>query len=178
MVACAMFESPPNTAFTLSVPRKATSWKPYVVPGWSPKTVHVRSAPIALPASGVAHVPRVTLGSDPPHEIGATPKRTSQLAGSPVPSLTSVNARVAPVSVTPTTARFVTVPGLLTGAVTVLAAVPATPSLVAVIVAVPAATPVTRPLAETVATVLLLVVQVTVRPLRAVPLASFGVAVN
>src|SRR5204862_7033974 len=77
VVACAMFESPPNTAFTLSVPRTATSWKPYVVPGWSPKTVHVRSAPIALPASGVAHVPRVTLGSDPPHEIGATPKRTS-----------------------------------------------------------------------------------------------------
>src|SRR5207244_817286 len=65
-----------------------------------------------------------------------------------------------------------TVPGLLTGAVTVLAAVPATPSLVAVIVAVPAATPVTRPVAKTVATVLLLVVQVTVRPVRTLPAAS------
>src|SRR5207245_2612372 len=88
------------------------------------------------------------------------------------PSFTSVNVRVAPVSVTPTTARSVTVPGLLTGAVTVLAAVPATPSLVAVIVAVPAATPVTRPVAKTVATVLLLVVQVTVRPVRTLPAAS------
>ena len=62
--------------------------------------------------------------------------------------------------------------------VTVTVAVPLCPSLVAVIVAEPAATPVTDPLAETVATAPLLVAQVTTRPLRAVPFASFGVAVN
>src|SRR5712691_5058473 len=62
--------------------------------------------------------------------------------------------------------------------VTVMADVPLFPSLVAVIVAEPAATPVTTPLAEAVATAALLVAQVTVRPLRAVPFASFGVAVN
>jgi len=62
--------------------------------------------------------------------------------------------------------------------VTVTVAVPLCPSLVAVIVAEPAATPVTKPLAETVAAAALLVAQVTTRPLRAVPFASFGVAVN
>src|SRR5437773_8616427 len=62
--------------------------------------------------------------------------------------------------------------------VTVMADVPLCPSLVAVIVAEPAATPVTNPLAETVAAAALLVAQVTTRPLRAVPFASFGVAVN
>jgi len=62
--------------------------------------------------------------------------------------------------------------------VTVTAAVPLCPSLVAVIVAEPAAAPVTKPLAETVAAAALLVAQVTTRPLRAVPFASFGVAVN
>ena len=62
--------------------------------------------------------------------------------------------------------------------VTVMADVPLCPSLVAVIVAEPVATPVTNPLAETVATAALLVAQVTARPLRAVPFASFGVAVN
>src|SRR5437588_622316 len=64
-----------------------------------------------------------------------------------------------------------------TGA-TVTAAVPLWPSLVAVIVAAPTATPVTRPLVETVATALLLVVQVTVRPVSGVPLASLGVAAS
>src|SRR2546430_1043189 len=62
--------------------------------------------------------------------------------------------------------------------VTVMAAVPLFPSLAAVIVAEPAATPLTKPLAETVAMAALLVAQVTTRPLRAVPFASFGVAVN
>jgi len=62
--------------------------------------------------------------------------------------------------------------------VTVMAAVPLCPSLVAVIVAEPVATPVTNPFAETVATAALLVPHVTTRPLRAVPFASFGVAVN
>src|SRR2546426_10296732 len=61
---------------------------------------------------------------------------------------------------------------------TVIAADAFCPSLVAVIVAAPAATPVTRPLAETVAAALLLVVQVTVRPVSTFPLASLGVAVS
>jgi len=62
--------------------------------------------------------------------------------------------------------------------VTVMVDVPLCPSLVAVIVAEPAATPVTNPLAETVAAAALLVAPVTARPLRAVPFASFGVAVS
>jgi len=65
-----------------------------------------------------------------------------------------------------------------TGVVTVIAAVPVFPSLVAVIVAVPAAAPVTRPAAFTVATVVLLLVHVTVRPVSTFPAASFVVAVS
>ena len=61
---------------------------------------------------------------------------------------------------------------------TVIAAVPLFPSLVAVIVAEPVATALTNPLTETVATVALLLVQVTVRPLKGLPLASSGVAVS
>src|SRR5256712_4523961 len=61
---------------------------------------------------------------------------------------------------------------------TVTAAVPLWPSLVAVIVVDPTARPVTSPLADTVATAPLLVVQVTVRPLSGLPLASLGVAVS
>jgi hypothetical protein len=58
-------------------------------------------------------------------------------------------------------------------------AVPVFPSLVAVIVAVPAPTPVTRPVAVfTVATFAALVVHVTVRPVRVLPLASFVTAVS
>src|SRR6266571_4926413 len=62
------------------------------------------------------------------------------------------------------------------GAVTVIAAVPLLPSLVAVIVAAPALTPVTRPLADTVATAVLPLDQLTVRPVSGLPFASFGVA--
>src|SRR6266576_638182 len=62
--------------------------------------------------------------------------------------------------------------------VTVAAAVPAFPSLVAVIVAVPAATPFTSPLLLTVAILVLLLAHVTVRPVSAVPPESFGVAVS
>src|SRR5207248_5361976 len=50
--------------------------------------------------------------------------------------------------------------------------------LVAVMVAVPAATPVTSPLPFTRATAVLLLDQVTTRPLSGFPLASFGVAVS
>src|SRR5437773_12462306 len=60
--------------------------------------------------------------------------------------------------------------------VTVMAAVPLLPSLVAVIVAEPGVTPETRPLLLTVATVVLELDHVTVRPESGAPLASFGVA--
>src|SRR5205809_232024 len=68
--------------------------------------------------------------------------------------------------------------GPVPGVVTVMADVPLCPSLVAVIVTVPATLPVTSPLELTVATVVLLLVQVTVRPVSGVPFASFGVAVS
>src|SRR5213076_630947 len=61
---------------------------------------------------------------------------------------------------------------------TVMADVPLCPSLVAVIVTVPATLPVTSPLELTVATVVLPLTQVTVRPVSGVPFASFGVAVS
>src|SRR5438876_409137 len=62
--------------------------------------------------------------------------------------------------------------------VTVIAAVPFWPSLLAVIVAVPGVPAVTSPFPLTVATAALLVAHVTVRPVRGLPLASFGVAVS
>src|SRR5437899_2345974 len=62
--------------------------------------------------------------------------------------------------------------------VTVIAAVPLCPSLVAVIVAEPAAIPVTRPLALTTAAAVLSLDHVTARPERVLPFASLGVAVS
>src|SRR5207245_931391 len=63
--------------------------------------------------------------------------------------------------------------------VTVTAAEPLLPSLVAVTVTgPPAPLPVTRPVASTVAIVAALVAQVTVRPVRGLPAASCGVAVS
>src|SRR2546422_1750695 len=61
---------------------------------------------------------------------------------------------------------------------TVMLAVPLCPSLVAVIAAEPTAPPVTKPLPLTVATDVLLLVHVTVRPDSGLPLPSFGVAVS
>src|SRR5438105_2639954 len=62
--------------------------------------------------------------------------------------------------------------------VTVLAALPLIPSLVAVIVALPAATLVTSPLLLTVATLGLLEVHVTERPVRTRPPASLSTALS
>src|SRR5207248_9334118 len=62
--------------------------------------------------------------------------------------------------------------------VTVIAEVPLFPSLVAVIVAEPGVTPETRPLLLTVATAVLELDHVTVRPERGSPLASLGVPVS
>ena len=61
---------------------------------------------------------------------------------------------------------------------TVMLAVPLTPSEVAVMVAEPGAMAVTTPDEETVATPVLLELQVTVRPVRVFPLASRVVAVS
>src|ERR1043166_6665963 len=67
----------------------------------------------------------------------------------------------------------------LTGTfVTVIAAVPLCPSLVAVIVADPGARPVTFPFTSAIATEVLLLDQVTVRPESGLPFASFGAAVS
>src|SRR5205807_8975249 len=62
--------------------------------------------------------------------------------------------------------------------VTVIDEVPLFPSLVAVIVAEPGVTPETRPPLLTVATAVLELDHVTVRPESGAPLASFGVAVS
>src|ERR1700688_1155580 len=62
--------------------------------------------------------------------------------------------------------------------VTVIAAVALWPALLAVMVASPGAMPVTRPLPATVATLGLLEVQVTTRPLNGLPFASLSVAVS
>src|SRR5919198_174677 len=61
---------------------------------------------------------------------------------------------------------------------TVIAAVPLLPSLVAVIVAEPAATAVTRPVADTVAMPEALVVHVTARPVSTLPAESLVVAAS
>src|SRR5205809_746366 len=61
---------------------------------------------------------------------------------------------------------------------TVILAVPLCPSLVAVIVAPPVATAVTSPLAFTPTTDVLLLDQLTTRPVSGLPFASFGVAVS
>src|SRR6266545_2388688 len=77
---------------------------------------------------------------------------------------------------------WLTVAGLsdtdATGAITVTFATPLSPSLVAVIVAEPVVTAVSRPLLLTVATVGVLLVQVTERPVTTFPVASLSVAVN
>src|SRR2546426_369988 len=64
------------------------------------------------------------------------------------------------------------------GTVTVIAAVPLWPSLVAVIVAAPTATPLTNPLPFTVATPPLPVAQLTARPANGAPVESCGVALS
>jgi hypothetical protein len=64
---------------------------------------------------------------------------------------------------------------VFTGSVTVTGAVTDVKPLVAVIVALPAATPVTTPAEETVAIVGSLVLQVNVRPVSTLPVASFTV---
>src|SRR5437870_11132126 len=87
--------------------------------------------------------------------------------------------RASKVPVCAARALFCHAPALVTqlGAVTVSAAVPLWPSLVAVIVAVPPATPIASPLPLTVAAVLLLA-HVTVRPVSVFPAASLVTAAS
>src|SRR2546423_8137382 len=68
--------------------------------------------------------------------------------------------------------------GLELALATLIAAVPLTPSLVAVMVADPAPRPRTSPLALTLATAGVPLVQVTVRPLSTFPALSFRVALS
>ena len=77
-------------------------------------------------------------------------------------------------------ATFCHAPALVTqfAAVMESAAVPLCPSLVAVIVAGPPATPVASPLPLTIATAVLLLAHVTVRPVSVFPAASLVTAVN
>src|SRR2546421_705109 len=81
-------------------------------------------------------------------------------------TLGSVNTRPASVTMLP----------LL--AITVTAALPLCPSLVAVMLAVPAALPVTSPLVLTVATAALPLAHATARPVSTLPAASLGVATS
>src|ERR1043166_1858148 len=64
------------------------------------------------------------------------------------------------------------------GAVTVNAAVPVFPPLLAEMVAEPAVTPVTSPLADTVATAALLLLQAKLCPASVLPAASFATAAS
>src|ERR1035437_941672 len=64
-----------------------------------------------VPLIGLAQVPLLTLAAEP-QEIGPGAKRMSYLAGTPVPSLTSVKVRVTEPVLTPATERLVTVAGL------------------------------------------------------------------
>lgn len=89
----------------------------------------------------------------------------------PPASLVTADACVvAPIATVDAASETVTVAtGAGGGTVTVIGAVPLTPSLVAVIVALPAATPVTVPVDETVAMLVLELAHVTTRPVSVAP---------
>jgi len=126
---------------------------------------------------------------------GATPVRTPVAETVATAELLELHATWRSVTTVPLTSLTVTlrlplvVAGMVSVAgetvtvptgigVTVTDAVPVFPSLVAVIVALPAPTAVTTPLDDTVATALLLVVHVIVRPVRTTLFASRVVADN
>src|SRR3989442_15083640 len=123
--------------------------------------------PLTRPVALTAATPRALLAQVTTRPLSGLPRGSFGIAVSCSVAPTSRLA-IAGVTVTEATGTFVTV----------IADVPLFPSLVAVIVADPATTPLTNPLAQTLATAALLLAHVTTRPLRAVPFASFGVAVN
>src|SRR5947209_14107317 len=98
-------------------------------------------------------------------------------SGVPLPSFGVATSCTVPLTGTLAVAGATSTDATATS-VTVIAAVPLFPSLVAVSVAVPTACAVTSPLALTVATAWLSLAQVTTRPESGVPFASLGVAVS
>src|SRR6184192_1683038 len=131
----------------------------------------------------IVAAPAVTPVTSPPALTVATAVLLlPQLAGRPDNGLPLASCELAgSCTVWPTCTDAVpglTVPDSTGTVLTVIAAVPLCPSLVAVIVAAPAVTPVTTPLPLTVATAVLLLPQLTGRPDNGLPLASFGVAVS
>ncbi len=110
---------------------------------------------VAVPASSLAHV------TTRPSSTFPLASRTVAVSCSVCPAITFADAGL---TLTDATAAGVSV--------TVIPAVPFLPSLVAVMIAKPAATGVTSPLPLTVATPVLLLVQLTARPVRTFPLAS------
>ncbi len=132
VVPLATFESAPNVAFTLSVP-EGTSWNWYAVAGRAER-VQLRAAPIAVPATGVAHVPCDTETAEPPRECPGRPADvvTRRIAAAVVHL--GERERLTELFVTLATFRSVTVPGFVAVLVAVRLAVALFPSLVAVIV--------------------------------------------
>src|SRR6266581_3318290 len=130
------------------------------------KSVYAAAAPCDSPVAASSPVPLGVASNvavkDPFCEVNALFWNAVVLAAQP---------GAAPVTVT---AEVPLCPSL----VAVIAAVPLCPSLVAVIVAEPATTPLTSPLELTVATEVLLLDQLIVRPVSGLPLTSFGVAVS
>jgi hypothetical protein len=105
-----------------------------------------------------------------------------QLTGRPVSAFPDASRALAVSACVPPTARLAVAGETLTDAtgtwVTSTAAVPFTPSTVAVMVALPAATAVTTPSVLTVATAGALLAHVTWRPVSALPAASRALAVS
>src|SRR2546422_351590 len=99
---------------------------------------------MTLPATGVAQLPRPTLGAAPAAGSATAYLPSVPVGGSPLPP-TSVAASATAAPASPPAAGGLTVPGAAAPSVTVTAAVPLCPSLVAVIVAGPATTPLTSP---------------------------------
>src|SRR2546422_460449 len=130
---------------------------------------------VAVPSAMPLTSPVVSTAATAPLlvvHVTARPER-----GLPLASFTVATSRaLAPtytlaglgLTVTEATGRFATLTFFL----------PFFPSLVAVIVADPTPTPLSRPLGDTVATALLLVSHVTVRPVSTFPLASLATAVS
>ena len=150
------------------------------------------SVAVVCPPPAVASVdvtpPSASVQAGQTVQLTATPK---DAGGTPLSGRTvtwsSSNTAVAAVSnsglvsgVTPGTATITATSEGKSGtsSITVTDEVPLVPSLVAVIVAEPGVTPETRPLLLTVATAVLELDHVTVRPESGVPPASFGVAVS
>src|SRR2546425_10164288 len=123
--------------------------------------------PVTWPLALTAATPGALVDEVMPRPVTRLPRESFGVA---------VSCNVAPMSTLAIAGVTVTV--AIGTFVTVMAAVPLCPSLVAVIVADPGAIPVTRPLAETVTTALWLVVQLTVRPVGEFPAESFVTAAS